>query len=815
MEKTTDPGSSSRIQVSHDVQYFADVHSCEIMDASQVNSERCILSYTWRKFKSRINIPEAETPRLVQQFQELCKASAQYTEANFVHIDPCFTLNNDRHLESRLTMELDYSWYRSAAACLVYLSDVTYKNNENRIVGLIGRSKWFKSPWALQELLASKEIVFFDKNGQLIRKWTKSAMIDYISGWTNIERDILEDPDNIEKACIAKRLSWAANWAHQKGSVWDTVHSLKGILSITLPPIPREELTQAFIRLQLQLMLKYPNDLSIFAWTAQGKDEISRDTLLANSLAEFASCSKMEYRPDKYGSRLPPLSGKPLAMDLPLLDVGDDHYLLGLNCYDPSLSDKDLSITVRRVASNTRCSYSGSYERVDTTQFELTELTEGDFANEFCYFFLDGEVLHRAAHGGARQVQGQEEPLRRRRELVFKTEGHGLEGSGNFNLVPLHFKEVYATFSHTLWDHELTSERHNRSEEFTTALKSACELADKSDIPFMWSDIVCCHIEDISKLQQDINHMYSTYREAKLCYAYLSDTTSVKELESSEWFNMGWTLVHLLASRDMIFLNKDGQHIGTKRGLADKLSKITGIHQNILHEPDLLLHAPVAQRFSWAAGRRTIHEVNLAFCLLGLFQVQMAISHTDTFERAFLQLQLKIMEKHPGDLSIFAWQHYENKPCGLLAPSPTEFTMYGGVKRLSYDSMPRNPEFHEQWISKFGTVLRINARINAPILENPYVRPQLGSYMASRANAYVLVLNCVNPDEPKHIMAVHLQKVECEEDNRAYYTRSSGSVAIAMEEIDMLPLLESLTPEAPYLHIMEDGRALAGSPSNN
>lgn len=82
----------------------------------------------------------------------------------------------------------------------------------------------------------------------------------------------------------------------------------------------------------------------------------------------------------------------------------------------------------------------------------------------------------------------------------------------------------------------------------------------------------------------------------------------------------------------------------------------------------------VATRMRWAAGRETTRGEDIAFCLLGIFDIHMPILYGQGRNRAFRRLQEEIL-KNSSDESIFAWQ--SNDPArlkfGLLAESPDQF----------------------------------------------------------------------------------------------------------------------------------------------
>jgi len=116
--------------------------------------------------------------------------------------------------------------------------------------------------------------------------------------------------------------------------------------------------------------------------------------------------------------------------------------------------------------------------------------------------------------------------------------------------------------------------------------------------------------------------MYSWYKNSQVCYAYLADLRRgehvQEDLRKSNWFTRGWTLQELLAPSSVVFFDKDWTDIGTRASLEEQISEITGIEDFVNFES-----ACIAQKMSWASGRRTTRVEDMAYCLLGLFNVNM------------------------------------------------------------------------------------------------------------------------------------------------------------------------------------------------
>jgi hypothetical protein len=68
---------------------------------------------------------------------------------------------------------------------------------------------------------------------------------------------------------------------------------------------------------------------------------------------------------------------------------------------------------------------------------------------------------------------------------------------------------------------------------------------------------------------------------------------------------------------------------------------------------------------SWASKRETTKE-DMAYCLMGLFDVDMPLLYGEGEEKAFLRLQLQILQQSDDD-SIFAWARWRLQwPAGTI-----------------------------------------------------------------------------------------------------------------------------------------------------
>lgn len=241
----------------------------------------------------------------------------------------------------------------------------------------------------------------------------------------------------------------------------------------------------------------------------------------------------------------------------------------------------------------------------------------------------------------------------------------------------------YAILSHRWGNDEPTLrdvERGTTTKEGFKKVQQSCDMAKRDGIDYIWIDTCCIDKTSSAELSEAINSMYLWYFRAHRCYAYLADVPS-KPFGESVWFTRGWTLQELLAPADLVFLDANWKVLGTKEGLQKEISSCTGIPVGILSGDEDLETCSIAQRMSWAAKRSTKRVEDLAYCLLGIFEINMPLLYGEG-ERAFTRLQEEIM-RVSDDHSLFAWESPDSRG-GLLATSPVAFKGSGNVVQLNH-----------------------------------------------------------------------------------------------------------------------------------
>ncbi|KAI9154793.1 putative het domain-containing protein [Paramyrothecium foliicola] len=212
----------------------------------------------------------------------------------------------------------------------------------------------------------------------------------------------------------------------------------------------------------------------------------------------------------------------------------------------------------------------------------------------------------------------------------------------------------------------------------------ACEKALRDKLDWIWIDTNCIDKTSSAELSESINSMYAWYRDSWICYAYMSDVPRVNHddpaplrvFRKSKWFTRGWTLQELLAPQHLVFFSQEWSQIGQMKdgNILRTVSEVTGIQMSYLTTPDSAMLASTAQKMSWLAMRTTTRIEDIAYCMLGLFDINMPLLYGEGM-KAFIRLQEEIIRTR-NDHTIFCWTWNDTVPAywaSMLAPSPQVF----------------------------------------------------------------------------------------------------------------------------------------------
>ena len=330
----------------------------------------------------------------------------------------------------------------------------------------------------------------------------------------------------------------------------------------------------------------------------------------------------------------------------------------------------------------------------------------------------------------------------------------------------------YVILSHTWGDGEVLFQDiekprlHYEQLKGFSKIDKCCALARSDGWEYVWIDNCCIDQKSSAELSEAINSMYRWYRDAEACYAYLADiSVSVgspdsprTKLRESRWFTRGWTLQELLAPEVITFYDRDWIDVGTKRSLQHLISDATGIDTSHLFEPGL---ASAATTMSWASFRETTRSEDIAYCLLGLFNVNMPLLYGEGATRAFERLQREII-RSGFDESIFAWlkpiQYKGRSHGGMLAPSPEYFSRSGNIVCIATpDSYGYGPRI-TLTSSGISLTSRFQSIPNHHHREREYERAGYG-YIRTEGALYTVPLACANKERKSYPLKLHLEEL--------------------------------------------------------
>jgi hypothetical protein len=122
------------------------------------------------------------------------------------------------------------------------------------------------------------------------------------------------------------------------------------------------------------------------------------------------------------------------------------------------------------------------------------------------------------------------------------------------------------------------------------------------------------------------------------------------------------------------FYSAEWSYFGTRETLKHSIARITRIDMRVLSKTTNPHYMSIAKRMSWASGRNTTRVEDMAYCLMGLFEVNMPLMYGEG-EKAFRRLQQEILSTYSHDQSIFAWKNTNctDHVAGVLAKSPADF----------------------------------------------------------------------------------------------------------------------------------------------
>ena len=262
--------------------------------------EYAILSHRWteeevdhNEIVELMKMDEEERSEIRQRdgYRKILQSCEQARKDGYkwLWVDTC-CIDKRSSAELSETINSMYRWYENSSICYAYLHDLPGSSfptarNDERYAKSNGWPEWFSRGWTLQEMMASRDVQFFNKDWHPIGD--KRTLAPTLQTITRVPQDILKEGLSSNRPCVAQIMSWAADRTTTR--VEDRAYSLMGLLDVNMPMLYGEG-KKAFHRLQLEI-IRTSNDHSIFAWGRRGRQ---MGSILADDPSFLRDCGEME-----------------------------------------------------------------------------------------------------------------------------------------------------------------------------------------------------------------------------------------------------------------------------------------------------------------------------------------------------------------------------------------------------------------------------------------------------------------------------------------------------------------------------------------
>ena len=180
-----------------------------------------ILSHTWEADNQEVTFHDLTNAlgsgKTGHKKIQFCSEQAKKDGLQYFWVDSC-CIDKSSSAELTETINSMFRWYRDAAKCYVYLTDVsTRKRSRSSRVpweSAFTESRWFTRGWTLQELLAPRSVEFFSRDSK--RLGDRGSLEQHIHGITRIPFQALRG-DSLLDFSIEERMSWIEKAGDHEG----------------------------------------------------------------------------------------------------------------------------------------------------------------------------------------------------------------------------------------------------------------------------------------------------------------------------------------------------------------------------------------------------------------------------------------------------------------------------------------------------------------------------------------------------------------------------------------------------------------------
>ncbi|KAL6161718.1 hypothetical protein ACJQWK_08470 [Exserohilum turcicum] len=181
-----------------------------------------------------------------------CAEQAAQDGLQYFWIDTCCIDRWDNNERSKAINSM-FEWYRKAARCYVFLSDVSVASTtevpqRSSWEASFRASDWFKRGWTLQELIAPVSVDFFSREG--LRIGDKASLDQLLHDITDVPLAVLHNCP-LEQFSTSERIRWAEKRTTSEEE--DIVYCLLGLVGISMPITYGEGQESARRRLEAEM----------------------------------------------------------------------------------------------------------------------------------------------------------------------------------------------------------------------------------------------------------------------------------------------------------------------------------------------------------------------------------------------------------------------------------------------------------------------------------------------------------------------------------------------------------------------------------
>ena len=212
-----------------------------------------ILSHTWGEDNEEVTFRDMRDgtgqEKIGYSKISFCVEQIIKDNLDYVWVDTC-CIDKTNSAELSEAIVSMFKWYKEAAKCYVYLSDVSSRDmngiQTKTWMSTFKTSRWFTRGWTLQELIAPDSVDFFSKEKDFLGN--KHELVQEVSDATGIGVEVLEERKRLFQLSYQEKTSWVQHRHTKRGE--DRAYSLLGILGVHMMPCYGEGEESAMLRLR-------------------------------------------------------------------------------------------------------------------------------------------------------------------------------------------------------------------------------------------------------------------------------------------------------------------------------------------------------------------------------------------------------------------------------------------------------------------------------------------------------------------------------------------------------------------------------------